>query len=169
MNNKINKNSVPEGFTVKLALVDFLPVLFFLLTSIVLGISFKSITFIVGASLTFIAGLLKVIWKIIVAIKNKNIWCLFVQMRIVMPIGFLIMIIGFIIYAINHDSSVFFSLLLNPFTIIFLALGVIGMILMIVFAIKLDSTNVKSNWIEQLVNGISQMCFFIAFLIALLI
>ena len=169
MKQKISKNIVPEGFTVKLALVDSIPVIFFGLASIILGLSFSSITFIIGACITFLSGLLKVIWKIIVATRKKNIWPLFIQMRIIMPIGFLIMVIGFILACFNNDMNIFFNSLLNPICIIFLALGLVGMAMMVVFAIKLDSSNPKSNWIEQICNGISQACFFIGFLIAFLL
>ena len=166
MKNKINKNSIPQDFTIKLALVDFMPVLFFALAAIMISLSINSIILSIGAIICFLSGLFKVIWKIIVAVKRKNIWPLFIQMRIFMPIGFLIMIIGFIVYCINNDSSIFFNSLLNPVTIIFLIIGFIGMILMIVFAVKLNSEDSKSNWIEQLVNGFSQLSFFIAFLLA---
>ena len=62
-----------------------------------------------------------------------------------------------------------FNSLLNPLCIIFLALVFIGMAIMVVFAIKLDSSNPKSNWIEQICNGLSQACFFIGFLMAYLL
>ena len=169
MKQKISKDIVPEGFSVSLALVDSIPVIFFGLTSIILGLSFSSITFIIGACITFLSGLIKVIWKIIVSTRKKNIWPLFIQMRIIMPIGFLIMVIGFIISCFNNDMNIFFNSLLNPICIIFLALGLVGMAMMVVFAIKLDSSNPKSNWIEQICNGISQACFFIGFLIAFLL
>jgi len=41
------------------------------------------------------------------------------------------------------------------------------MIMMIVFAVKLDRSNVKSNWIEQITNGIAQGCFFVGLLLVL--
>ena len=169
MKQKISKDMVPEGFSISLALVDSIPVIFFGLTSIILGLSFSSITFIIGACITFLSGLIKVIWKIIVATKKKNIWSLFIQMRIFMPIGFVIMIIGFIIACFNSDMNIFFNSLLNPICIGFLVLGLVGMAMMVVFAIKLDSSDSKSNWIEQICNGISQACFFIGFLIAFLL
>lgn len=169
MKQKISKDMVPEGFSVTLALVDALPVIFFGLASIVLGLSFSSIIFIIGACITFISGLVKVIWKIIVATKKKNIWAMFIQMRIVMPIGFIVMIVGFIIACFNENMNIFFNSLLNPLCIVFLALGFIGMAMMVVFAIKLDSSDPKSNWIEQICNGLSQACFFIGFLLAYLL
>ena len=166
---RMNKDTIPTNFTLGLAIFDFVPVILFCLLSIVLGLSFSSIIFIVGSTMCFISGLLKVIWKIIVATKKRNIWFMFIQMRIAMPIGFLIMIIGFIYYCFTNDVSIFFNSLLNPFVLVFLVLGVIGMILMIIFAFKLDSSSAKSNWIEQITNSASQLFLFIGFLIALLI
>lgn len=169
MNNKISKDIVPNDFSFSLAIVDFFPCLFFLLTSIVLGLSFSSIIFIIGSIITFISGLVKVIWKLIVVFKKKNIWSLFIQMRIVMPIGFIIMIVGFIVACFNIDLGIFFKSLLNPYSLVFLILGVIGNVLMIICAIKLDSSDKKSNWIEQTINTISQLCFFLGFLLAYLL
>lgn len=169
MNNKMNKNIVPEDFTLKLSLVDSLPVIFFGLTSIILGISINSFIFIIGAIITFLSGLLKVIWKMIVALKKRNIWVLFIQMRIFMPLGFLVMIIGFVLKCINNDMSIFFNSLLNPFSLVFLIIGLLGMVLMVIFSIKLDSSNLKSNWIEQICNAFSQLSFFIGFLLAFLL
>ena len=86
-------------------------------------------------------------------------------MRIAMPIGLLVLIAGFV-SAIKHTD---FSLLLHTVTslpyIIFFTLGLLGMILMIVFAFTLDSSKPKSNWIEQITNGISQAMFFIGLLL----
>ncbi len=169
MNNKISKDIVPNDFSLSLASFDFFPCLFFLLTSIVLGLSFSSFIFIIGSIITFISGLIKVIWKLIVVFKKKNIWCLFIQMRIVMPIGFSIMLVGFIISCFSSSLGTFFQSLLNPYSLVFLILGLIGMILMIICAIKLDSSDKKSNWIEQSINTISQLCFFLGFLLAYLL
>ena len=103
--NKINKNTVPNDFTITLALIDFMPVLFFFGIYIILSMMLKSNLFFIGAILSFIFGFIKVIWKIIVVIKKKNIWILFLQMRIVMPLGFLISLIGFIIYFNTFPSK----------------------------------------------------------------
>lgn len=169
MEQKINKNTVIEDFPLNLALVDLLPVIFFGLTSIFLGLIFNSLIFIIGALITFISGLLKVIWKIIVATKKKNIWFLFIQMRIIMPIGFLIMIVGFILYCLNNDITLFFNSLFNITSIIFLILGLIGLVAMIICSIKLDSSDLKSNWIEEGINSVTQLFIFIAILVTYLI
>jgi len=164
-NNKMTKDTLPTGFTAQMAGVDLIPCIFFSGIGIVLGLMLSSILFYIGAALTFISGFIKAIWKMIVAKKHKNIWPMFVQMRIVMPIGFLLMIIGFIVYACNNDLSVL-SGFNNIYSWILLALGLIGMGLMFVFAFKLDSSSSKSNWIEQICNSFAQCFIFLACLIA---
>lgn len=154
----MNKDVIPQDFTLSLVLVDAMPVLFFLATSLLLGIKLQSIGFIIGAILCMWAGVTKVIWKLIVVLKKKNIWFLFVQMRKVMPIGLLIMIIFGIM---NHSKFHLFSF---P-SIIFFGIGVLGMIGMIVFSKILDSSDVKANWIEQITNALAQAAFFIGFLL----
>ncbi len=157
----LDKNTVPENFSLKLALVDALPVLFFGLAAITLGIKIESLIFTVGALICTISGMLKVLWKIIVAVKKKNIWSLFIQMRILMPIGFLILIVG-LITGLSHMVEIGLLVRLLSFP----ALGcfivwLISMVIMSVLAVKLDSSDVKSNWIEQLVNGVGQAFMFI--------
>ena len=168
MKNKINKNIVPNDFTITLALIDFMPVLFFFGISIILSIMLKSNLFFIGSILSFISGFIKVIWKIIVVIKKKNIWILFIQMRIIMPFGFLISLIGFIIFCINKDTNIILSSFNNILSIVFLLLGLIGIILMIVFSFILDSSDKKANWIEQICNSFAQLFILIACIIALL-
>jgi len=165
MSNKMTKDTVPQDFSLGLALVDAVPVLFFGATAIVAGTILESPLFVVGAVISFISGAVKVLWKIIAALKKKNIWWMFMQMRIAMPIGLLVLIAGFV-SAIKHTD---FSLLLHTATslpyIIFFALGLLGMVLMSVFAFTLDGSKPRSNWIEQITNGISQAMFFIGVLL----
>ena len=94
--------------------------------------------------------------KIIVVLKKKNIWWMFMQMRTLMPVGMLMMLAGGIMCRGNVDFKAFF---LFPAAAFFI-LGALGMVMMTVFAFVLDSSDLKSNWIEQLTNGFAQICFF---------
>lgn len=165
---KIDKNTVPEDFTMGLALVDAIPVIFFGINAVLLGILFNSPLLITGAILCFLAGAGKVLWKIIVAAKKKNVWFLFVQMRAVMPIGFLLMIASIILLCRQAETKAILSGFIAMPSLIFFCIGFLGMVLMMVFAIKLDSSDVKSNWIEQLTNGASQIAIFVGLLLMLL-
>lgn len=164
-NNKITKHTVPEGFSVSLALVDLLPVLFFGLSAIRIGSLFSSTCFMLGAGICLISGIVKVLWKLIAALFRKNIWPMFVQMRILMPVGFLILLAALVIDRGHLNGSAILAGLTSFPACVFFGLGVLGMILMTFFAFRLDSSDPRANWLEQGVNGIAQACFFIGLLL----
>lgn len=158
--NKMTKDVIPTDFTLGLAAVDAIPVLFFGASMIVAALLFKSVLFLIGALLCLFAGACKVIWKIIVVLKRQNIWWLFLQVRILMPIGLVLMIIGGILNRSNLSG-----IGVGVASIVLFVLGLVGMVLMGVFGFALDSSNVRSNWIEQITNGVAQIAFFVGLLL----
>lgn len=164
--HKMTKDIVPEDFTLSLAIVDAIPVIFFGMSMVLLGSRFSGALFIIGALISLFAGAAKVLWKIIVVLKKKNIWFLFLQMRIAMPVGFLMMVISLILNRERLDFNLIWGAIISFPAVVFLAIGLVGMVLMGVFGAVLDGSNVKSNWIEQITNGIAQICIFIGILLA---
>ena len=162
---KMTKDTVPENFTLPLALVDALPVLFFGGSMILIGLLFGSPLFLTGAALCFWAGAAKVLWKIIVVTKKKNVWWMFLQMRIVMPVGFVLMILAVVLNRNDINLSAVCAAVISFPSVIFFTVGVIGMVLMGVFAAKLDSADVRANWIEQLTNAVAQAAIFVGILL----
>ena len=165
---KMTRDTIPEDFTLSLALIDALPVLFFCGSIILIGLMFRKVLFLIGALLCFWAGAAKVIWKIIVVTKKKNIWWLFMQMRIVMPVGFLLMLLSVILNLKAIKLSVILTAVTSMPSVVFFAIGIIGMTLMGIFAAKLDSSSLRSNWIEQLTNAAAQASVFTGILILFL-
>ncbi|MDO5446032.1 MAG: hypothetical protein Q4F31_10490 [Eubacteriales bacterium] len=165
MRTKITKETIPNDFTLSLAIVDAIPVIFFCLSMITVGARFKSILFLTGALLALFAGVAKVLWKIIVVLKRKNIWWLFLQMRITMPIGLILMIVSVIINRQRINVSGIWNAITALPAIVFFIIGAAGIVLMMVFAFALDGSKVKSNWIEQITNGIAQAAFFVGILL----
>ena len=161
---KMTKDTVPENFTLSLAIIDALPVLFFGGSMILIGLMFSKVLFLTGAVLCFWAGAAKVIWKIIVVTKKKNIWWMFMQMRIVMPVGFLLMLASVLLNLKTIKLSVILSAVTSMPSVIFFAVGIAGMVLMGIFAAKLDSSDVRSNWIEQITNTAAQASIFVGIL-----
>ena len=163
-----NNNTKYEGFTLSLALVDALPVLFFGGSSILIGLLFGSPLFLVGASLIFLGGLLKVLWKIILAVKNKDIPILNKQMKYTMLTGFGVVVASvaanFRRIDLRKIGKTVLSLPLLPFLLVFF----LGMTAMGVLGKKMDSTKARSNWIEQGVNGFSQLALFTGLLLLVL-
>lgn len=155
-----------ENFSLGLALFDALPVIFFSVSMIITAINFKNTVFILGAVMCTLAGLLKVIWKIIIAASKKDISILNRQMRVVMPIGFLLIIIGAVLGRKAVDFSFFWGNALKMPCLLFFIITILGMVLMSVFAFKLDGSKAKSNWIEQITNATAQASLMIGIILA---
>ena len=56
--------------------------------------------------------------------------------------------------------------LLGFLLFLFFLAGALGIILMLVFAFRMDSSDPKVNWMEQTVNSLAQICFFIGLMLA---
>ncbi len=162
---KMTKDVVPGDFTLGLVIVDAIPVLFFCASMVIAGLMFKSYIFVIGALMCLFAGACKVLWKLIVVLRQKNVWWMFLQMRILMPVGLVLMIAGGVMAGHGVDfAGIWARMCSMPASIFFIA-GLVLMALMIIFAFTLDSKNVKANWIEQITNGVAQIAFFVGLLI----
>lgn len=138
-----------ERFTLQLAAVDCIPVLLFSATAIVLAGKIGHPLFIIGAVLCVCAGLGKVIWKLILAMRERDIRVLGAQLRYVMPIGFLMMIVG--ASQSETTSQLLRQTVKMPSILFFVAAG-IGIILMFVCGKKFDRKDILGNWIEEIIN-----------------
>ncbi len=159
-----NKNKY-EDFPIGLALFDAIPVLCFSAAMLVIAGRFSNVVFMIGAVLCALAGTCKVVWKIIIASTKKDIWLLNRQMRVVMPIGFVLIIAGLVI---GMDADMWRQLgrcIISFPAVMLFAVTFAGMICMGVFAAKLDHTKVRSNWIEQITNAVAQLCMLIGVII----
>ena len=151
-------------FTLSLALVDALPVLFFGCAAAMLGVKLQSALFIVGAALCLLAGAGKVVWKLLLALRGKDVAFLGVQLRYVMPTGFLLMLLGAILAERETVLSLLQAAVRMP-SVFFFALTIVGLIAMVVCAKKFDRFDVRANWIEQGINAAAQACALIGVLL----
>ena len=156
VNKKTNRKKY-EDFPLSLALFDALPVLFFSAAVVLIGLNYKNPFFITGSILCTLAGIGKVLWKIIIAATKRDIVWMNRQLRVLMPAGFLLIITGIVTGHVNIHmiKGEIFSLPAG----IFFGITVIGMVLMSIFAVRLDGTKLRSNWIEQITNAVAQGCF----------
>lgn len=155
-----SEENIPKGFTLGLALVDLIPVIFFGGSAVLIGMRVHSLLFWLGAGLCILAGCGKVLWKILLAAAKKDIRFFNTQMRYVMPLGFLLLIIS--LFQIQIDFT-WQSFLQMP-SVLFFLLGIMGMIAMTFLGMKKETTDVKANWIEQCINSVSQCAFFLGIL-----
>ena len=142
-----------EKFSIQLTAVECIPVLLFSVTSFVLAGKLRNPLFMIGAVLCVCAGLGKVIWKLLIALKDKDVRFLGAQLRYVMPAGFLLMIVG----AVQSEAT---SQMLKqagkmPSVLLFILAG-IGLTLMVVCARKFDRKDIRGNWIEEIINCVVQ-------------
>ncbi len=161
----MTKDTVPQDYTLGLAIFDAVPVILFGQASWLLWNMTWNALILIGGVICFVAGFLKVLWKFIVVLQKKNIWPLFVQMRIGMPAGFTLMLIGFLIACLTKDMSSFWSGLFRPAPILFVIITILGMTAMIRCSAKLDPADPKANWIEQACNTVAQGAFLAVMLI----
>ena len=71
--NRTFPEPVPEDFTLSMALVDCLPILFFSISSAILATRFDSRLFRVGVLLVILAGVLKAGWKFVIALHHRDL------------------------------------------------------------------------------------------------
>ena len=146
-----------ETFTVQLALVDALPVLFFGIAAVALGLKLRSVLFFIGALICLMAGAGKGLWKLLIALKDKDVPFLGAQLRYLMPLGFLLMILGAVLSDRTQLTTLLQAAVQMPSALFFI-LGILGLIGMILCAKKFDRRDVKGNWIEQIINAFAQGC-----------
>ena len=71
--NRMTRETIPEGFSAPMAFVDLLPVVFFGLSAVKTGNLFHSGLFVAGAVVCLLSGVVKVGWKLIAAVSQRNI------------------------------------------------------------------------------------------------
>ena len=156
-----------EGFTVGLALVDAIPVLSFGISMVIIAGRFDSPLFMIGAALSVLAGCCKVAWKLVLGIWKKDLRWLnkpFVPMQ---AVGFLLMLISFIIgFGRINWAAVGSALLSVPSILFFIAwIGLMGF--MVWFRKhKFRNEDAASNWTAQIVNALGQTCLLLGILFA---
>ena len=161
----MNRDSLPEDYTLGLAAFDAVPVILFGLASRLLACMTGSVLVILGGVICFVSGMLKVLWKFLVVLRRKNVWPLFVQMRIGMPAGFMVMLAGLVAGLLKKDRrerAAIGKAVLRPAPLFFLLLSAAGIGAMIFCGKKLDSAQAKANWIEQGCNTVAQGSFLAA-------
>lgn len=153
-------DGVPEGFTLALALVDALPVVFFCAAAIFAIIEIASPLFAAGAVLSAVGGAGKVCWKLVLALARRDVPFLSKQMRVTMPAGFLLMIVG-ALCSLASAGALAQRICVLP-SLVFAIVWVACMGAMGYLASHRDQADARSNWIEQLVNAAGQACLLAA-------
>ncbi len=153
-----------QGFSLSLAIVDALPVVIYGISGIIASKKISSILLLIGVILSLVGGISKVCWKAIIALKKKDFSLLTKLFHILMPSGFLLMLFSF---ATSHAKwFLLIKALVSMPSLLFLIFGVLGIVLMTIFAFKLPKNSAKANWIEQITNTVAQAMFLVALVLA---
>lgn len=155
-------DSVPEGFTLPMALLDCVPVAFFCIGASVLATRFDSTLFRVGIALVVLAGALKVSWKLVIALARRDVRFLNRQMRYLMPVGFALALASLAVDRARWSPAAVLRHATSLPSLPLLVAGIAGMLLMSWFARHLNGRDARANWREQMVNAISQLCIMLA-------
>lgn len=150
-------DAVLEGFTLGMALMDCLPVIFFSISASVMASRVDSPLFRIGVLLIILAGALKAGWKFILALAERDVRFLSRQMRYLMPVGFVLALAGL---GIDRSSWSWDSVILHISALpapIFLLAGMCGVLLLAWLGRHLDGHDARANWKEQTVNAFTQL------------
>ncbi len=156
-----------EGFTLGLALVDAIPVLSFGISMVIIASRFDSPLFLIGASLSVLAGCCKVCWKLVLGIWKKDLRWLnkpFVPMQVT-GFGF---ILGSLLTSLGKISwgGVLSAVTSLPSLAFFLAW--IGLMCFMGWyrKNKFKNDDAHSNWTAQIINAVGQTCLLLGILFA---
>ena len=163
--NTERKDSVPKGFTLSMALMDCLPVLFFTISAIFIALHFPSLLFLTGIFFVILAGLLKVSWKLIIALAHRDIRFFNIQLRYLMPLGFLIALLALFIDHTKWSVSAIITHITQFTSYLFFLIGMAGLIYLGYLGKHQDSHDAKANWKEQGINALSQFCIMLGILL----
>lgn len=147
-----------DGFTLWMALFDFVPVAVFGACVIIIGLRFGSVLFFIGAALTLAAGLIKAGWKLIMGVKRRDIkW----MNRVFVPMqsgGFLLMLLSVMINLRRINFPVLLGALTAMPQIVFFSLWFALMCFLFWYRKnRFDRYNAKTNWTAQIIHCLAQL------------
>lgn len=155
MAGRVKNNPAPQDFTLGLALADALPVLFFGAAMVLAARNFGSILFGVGAAVITLAGCGKVLWKLLLSTRKKNVAWLnryFIPCQIG---GFLLVVLGAVLHFPGWQAAAKLTQLPAG---AFFALWLLGLCLMGWYRKKRFDNSLRANRTAQCINTLAQGC-----------
>ncbi len=156
-----------EEFTLALALVDFIPVLAFGIAIIMISLGFKSKLFLIGAIISLVAGLCKVLWKLILGTTKKDVKWLNKCFLPMQSGGWVVMLLGIICNLGKINFGNLLSAVVGMPQLIFFILWFVLMGTMVWYKKnKFERYSAKKNWTAEIINSCAQICLLIAVICA---
>jgi len=152
-----------EGFTLSLALLDYVPVAAFGAAVVIAGGAMHSPLFIVGAALSFLAGLMKATWKLILGVWKKDIKLMNKAFLPMQAGGWLIMLPAAIIKLFQVGPAKALSAVGGMPQLLFFLLWIGAMCLMVWYKKnRFQRYDARSNWTAEIINSLGQCLFLLA-------
>ena len=156
-----------EGFTLGLALVDAIPVLSFGISMVIIAGRFDSVLFLIGASLSVLAGCCKVAWKLVLGLWQKDIQWLNKPFVPIQATGFVLMLISFVLGFRRISWSAVLAAVTGIPSLLFFAAWIGFMSAMVWYRKhKFQRNDAHSNWTAQIINAVGQTCLLLGILFA---
>lgn len=157
-----------EGFTLGLALMDAIPCIAFGIDMSLLSRPLQSPLFLIGAVVSLLAGLAMVFYKIMLAVFKKD----YPVCKKIMPIGMTIGWVSMIAAAIINRSKISLPGIWKAVTtmpaLAFFIAGILSFIAFFTyFKTKFNADSAKDNWVEEILNGITQVCIMIGVMLSI--
>ena len=153
------------SYTVGLALLDAIPVLFFGGSMLLVAQMFGYKLFMVGAVIAFVGGALQALWKLFLGWKKKDIPILHLLFPPALAIGFMLMMLGLLFGRELLNFPAMLAAVTGMPSLVLFIVGVVGLFVMAYLSKKLDRKSPKQNWIAPTVNAVAEACIFFALLL----
>lgn len=152
-------------FSLLLALTDYIPVLAFGASVIIIGKRFGSLLFVLGAMITLLAGVMKASWKLIMAVKKRDIKWMNRAFVPAQSVGFMIILLSVLLNLGKIQLTEILCAVSGMPQLIFYILWLIFMLLMIWYRkTSFDRYNARSNAAAQTINCAFQLSLLLGLL-----
>lgn len=157
----VKKQESPRDFTLALALMDTVPVLLFGGGMLLAAHRLHSVLFAAGAAVITLAGCGKVLWKLLLALCQRNVAWLnrwFIPCQIA---GAVLAAAGLVL----GFGSIHIAALCRFPRVVFWLVWLAGLGVMGWYRKHKFDNSLKANWTAQLINTVTQGALFIAMLL----
>ena len=157
-----------EGFTLSLALLDYVPVAAFGAAVVLAGGAMNNPLFIIGAAISFLAGLMKATWKLIIGVWKKDIKFMNKAFLPMQGTGWLIMLPAAIFSLFKAGPAKALSAVCGIPQLIFFILWFAMTGLMVWYKKnRFVREDARCNWTAEIINSVAQCSLLIGVIFVL--
>lgn len=166
-NKNADRSGIEAPFSLASAIVGLIPVIFFIVTALLLGSRISSSIFNMGAFFCIVAAVEKGIKKIRMALNRKEVDFFNTMFPPLIILGLSLMTIGVglsVRYGYVTEDFLERRMLVFP-AVLFLSIGIAGLLAVCVLLIKrkpyIAKDSARFNWIFQIVHSLAQFFIFL--------